>query len=631
MYEPSVFGNKTVVQKDVSGTSYTLAGSEALQWGTRYGWHVMAIDAAGNAGNYSAERPFETMGVGSLRATAYWQIGKGGQPEQPVQGAEVVLYQKNGSGGWIEHSRKKTDSSGQTTTWEGLPAGRYNLELYYNGEFWAGHWTNDGAVEVRNDKLATPMLQRNEPYANRFKVEQNGVEVTGGTIDLNSAVTYGVTVTNQSPVDRSVRVLLWADRDKAAPYDVSSTSSPQTIAKNGGTATYYFTDTVGESGTHYYRFEVQTSINGNWVKTDSAGWATAVTARSADAQIARFDVPVGSLRHDQQASATVRVVNTGTTARSFWIGLSFAHESTTSAAWPEGWFDVAPKQTTLLQPGQPADIELPFTIPQHMPEGRYYAVGSVWDGFDGQRMVAPRYYDTRDNPQWNDGPDGQGSLSFSLVGRPVQDRFEANNTLLTATNLGIVTGRVEERGLTIHSATDQDWFRFETLTPSTDAHYVDVLFPHADSDLDVRLYDADGTLIRLATTVNDNERLGLHGLRAGTYYVKVYGSGGATSAYDLAIVAPAAADPDPGNVFGQSFLNALREFSGFTPISFDFIRNAGDGTRYTIEGTVSLGGSLGYATAGFTEGSFLRVLDSGWLAEGGVFIADAAIGGGWGE
>ena len=117
------------------------------------------------------------------------------------------------------------------------------------------------------------------------------------------------------------------------------------------------------------------------------------------------------------------------------------------------------------------------------------------------------------------------------------DSFESNDTRTTATDLGTVTGTVEHRGLTIHRSSDRDWFKFQTLAAATNPHYIDVLFSHSVGDLDARLYDADGKLIRWELSVSDNERLSLRGLTAGTYYLEVC-THNRPNRYDLVIEAP---------------------------------------------------------------------------------------------
>jgi hypothetical protein len=120
------------------------------------------------------------------------------------------------------------------------------------------------------------------------------------------------------------------------------------------------------------------------------------------------------------------------------------------------------------------------------------------------------------------------------------DRFEPNGTDAMAADLRSVSGAQRWESLTIHSATDRDWFQFQTRGPATDAHYVEIHFSHSVGDLDLWLYDAHGELLRSGTTAADNERIRLQGLAAGTYYVKVEGYGGARNTYDLAMVVPSA-------------------------------------------------------------------------------------------
>jgi len=142
---------------------------------------------------------------------------------------------------------------------------------------WACAWDQqNGAVAVTKGQTTSLTLQRNEPYAFDFQAKDDGSTVTGGTVTLGTPVTYEVSLRNSSPVARAVRVLLWADRDKTGPYDFTATSDAQTVAANGGLGVFTFTDPVDESGAHYRQIEVQTLVNGAWVKSDSWPWGMAV-------------------------------------------------------------------------------------------------------------------------------------------------------------------------------------------------------------------------------------------------------------------------------------------------------------------------------------------------------------------
>ncbi|MBN2359024.1 MAG: PPC domain-containing protein, partial [Deltaproteobacteria bacterium] len=82
---------------------------------------------------------------------------------------------------------------------------------------------------------------------------------------------------------------------------------------------------------------------------------------------------------------------------------------------------------------------------------------------------------------------------------------------------------------------DEDWYYTylyagETLT-------VDLLFSHAAGDLDLKIYNAAGTVVARSTGVTDNEQAVATAAGAGNYYVQVYGYDGAQNGYaiDVAI------------------------------------------------------------------------------------------------
>ena len=132
-----------------------------------------------------------------------------------------------------------------------------------------------------------------------------------------------------------------------------------------------------------------------------------------DAKIVSFTPPTGLKERGDQVTATVRVKNTGTTTRSFWVGLSFAHESATWVGWPSKWYDIKPLQTSILQPNAEEDITFSFLISDNLWPGQYYAVSKIWPGFDREayKMIGPFIFDS--STVWS-GPNGTGLTSFSL-------------------------------------------------------------------------------------------------------------------------------------------------------------------------------------------------------------------------
>src|SRR5262249_55941337 len=119
------------------------------------------------------------------------------------------------------------------------------------------------------------------------------------------------------------------------------------------------------------------------------------------------------------------------------------------------------------------------------------------------------------------------------------DLFESNDSRAAATVLGLLTGTRSWNNLSIHSSTDQDWFRFNLGTTGTSASYVRIDFQNTLGDLDMILYDAAGNVIARSDSTNDYEQISLQGLAAGTYYLEVFGYNGATNSnYALSFNTP---------------------------------------------------------------------------------------------
>jgi CSLREA domain-containing protein len=115
------------------------------------------------------------------------------------------------------------------------------------------------------------------------------------------------------------------------------------------------------------------------------------------------------------------------------------------------------------------------------------------------------------------------------------DRFELNNSQGTATNLGSLPTLLE-RDLTIHAAGDQDFFK--VTARDTGKLIVRTLFAHAAGDLDLEILDMAGNQIAIAmasTTDVNQEQLVIPVVAREMYFVRVFGAGDATNAYDLEI------------------------------------------------------------------------------------------------
>lgn len=322
------------------------------------------------------------------------------------------------------------------------------MEAYYTGtflseEFWASSWDGD-APTVLPGPPTSYNLVRNYPYAEEVVIKNDS---TGAVIDSSDQIVAGtpvrveVNVRNKVSEGLNVKVRLLLDQSRGSPYNSDETSSAQLVPSNT-TKTFTLTYTPNASGIWYYAFEVKTTLqNGTTTRTDSWDWAQALEVQSRLAEIVAFSPPTGILQRGDQVTATVRVKNTGITTRSFWVGLSFAHSTATGDGWPEGWYDIQPVQTGILEPEEEEEVTFPVAIAETFRPGQYYAVSCVWDAFNEElyimegRIDSTLYHRT-EHPEWVDNPD-LGMISFSLpqfnvphAARTIMDEFETISRIL---------------------------------------------------------------------------------------------------------------------------------------------------------------------------------------------------------
>ncbi|HVT28105.1 MAG TPA: pre-peptidase C-terminal domain-containing protein [Lacipirellulaceae bacterium] len=119
------------------------------------------------------------------------------------------------------------------------------------------------------------------------------------------------------------------------------------------------------------------------------------------------------------------------------------------------------------------------------------------------------------------------------------DSYEDNDSLGIAYNFGPLTSARTINNLAMVDSAD--WYRFSTNTTGTSSSSASISFLNSQGNLQLALYNASGRLLRSSQGTGNSESVSLNGLAAGTYYVKVYGNGGATNPnYTLNITPPTA-------------------------------------------------------------------------------------------
>ncbi len=123
---------------------------------------------------------------------------------------------------------------------------------------------------------------------------------------------------------------------------------------------------------------------------------------------------------------------------------------------------------------------------------------------------------------------GSGAYSatanFTTASTACSDQYESNNSSSTAKTIPLNT----DISALISTSTDIDWFVFTTVSPNTK---IKIALTNLAGDYDIRLYNSSLTL--LATSQNAGttaESIIRNSTTAATYYVRVYGYNGASSA-----------------------------------------------------------------------------------------------------
>ena len=143
-----------------------------------------------------------------------------------------------------------------------------------------------------------------------------------------------------------------------------------------------------------YYIVVEADANGDIAESDEGNNIRSevlTIANVTGASITAFTPQTGLIDYGATGTVSVTIQNTGTTTRTFWVGLSFSGPS--SGTWPDGWMDVPPQETGTLSPSDTQTFVFEFEIPGWLPTGQYTAHTAIWDDYNetDDLMVEPQY------------------------------------------------------------------------------------------------------------------------------------------------------------------------------------------------------------------------------------------------
>ena len=151
----------------------------------------------------------------------------------PGPNGRVQLY--NSAGKFITEK--------QTGSWayvyiDDIPAGTgYDADIYHfphdpSTIFGAEFWGTKGNIEITNGKTTSTDFERDQPFKLSIKVFKNGVDVTGGDLNIDEEISVTVTIKNPGSDTKYCRAQCVLDQNKTAPYDFNSKSGKNIIYGN---------------------------------------------------------------------------------------------------------------------------------------------------------------------------------------------------------------------------------------------------------------------------------------------------------------------------------------------------------------------------------------------------------------
>ncbi|MCF6268172.1 MAG: DNRLRE domain-containing protein [Melioribacteraceae bacterium] len=328
----------------------------------------------------------------------------------PIPGANAIAMLYNSNDEMIDAVGTNNDG---VAYWEDVEEGsNYYYKVFHEPQnpstlFGLEYWGKRENITIVAGELMYDSLKRNMPYINEIKIYNNstnqvisnGESIVAGTeLRITSSIINPNFNGSENQTVKS-RVVIDRDTSESYDYDFDETSRGKSILKNNSANfSLYYTPT--EEGTYYYVGGTSSNISGIYKNTDGWAWDDVfnfnVTPRK-QVEILSFDVPTGEMQRDQNVNVKVKIKNTSLNRRSFWVGLSFAEDwvdlEETPGPWPDGWYDIRPKESKLLNPEESTIVEFDFNIPSTLPSGTYRARTAIWNDYNSSlhKMLEPRF------------------------------------------------------------------------------------------------------------------------------------------------------------------------------------------------------------------------------------------------
>ena len=392
-------------------TSSVYRFSDSYSYGT---YHVQAMQDGIYLGHVDVAlgQSLQTVTITTSEQSEIQFIAYYSDGITPLSGATVEVINQDGT----IISTGSTDSSGlayfdtydRRWLWDStLPASLsfyYQIKVKYDGQ--TIYTENNYEITGGQNTVKSLTTQISVPTINITSMTPNPVDI-GGT------ATVSYTINNTSNVAHSFGVGAKIRQGTTVVDDRGGYMTTSVPANSSYSGTFYYTDIPSTltNGTYTMRLSVWSGEPGSstWLNSYDIDFVV-----KRPAEIISFSPPSrDTLTRGEQTTTAVTIKNTGSTARSFWVGLSFAHETATNADWPVAWFDIKPLQSSILNPGEEQIITFEVTIAPNLRPGQYYVVAAVWNAFNTDKwLLEERFDDTRNYDIWLDSETGMQSFEL---------------------------------------------------------------------------------------------------------------------------------------------------------------------------------------------------------------------------
>lgn len=170
---------------------------------------------------------------------------------------------------WSAAGRTATGNPGTLTS---MPTGTQTVQAWQNGgtPFGEEQWVC--AATTVNLGTQNVTFLRHLPYGELHLYRQGQEVGTGSAVYVGDTLDAKITIRNPDLLDRQAKATILLDRNQAAGYDFTNSTTAAVLSAGNGSITFSYPFAVTSAGDYYHSYGVYTLIDSHWQLTDSDPW-----------------------------------------------------------------------------------------------------------------------------------------------------------------------------------------------------------------------------------------------------------------------------------------------------------------------------------------------------------------------